>query len=658
VNITNLLNSISAARMEYESFGNSVLDRFVVPFKIDELDLRNQKLSMALVGSRGSGKSTYIQYFSHSTRFDKKNKSIDRSEFDCIVLYWKPDIAYCQGLNGKWLGDSNASSFFKMHASIELIEEFIRMLTNVKHHFPKELEQITQSNSNFLRGLNIVSKSKIENIEQMFQWVDDQRFDLSTRLNPINLDGMLSLDPKETLSYLIKSLERDCQIFSNTQFKVFVDEFELLNISQQRLINSYRKESKAKVSWNVAYKLHAKPTPETLSDQPLQEPDDFRTQVLDNLIKENFELYAAEIFLLSIKAAGIECPESSISSSFLGDRGRVKERLAQKYRDNTLAAIKSLFPTPSVKDLSSKYLNKDWLQKKLAEIIKSEGRPIELTKTILEDPSLAVTIVGTYRQKSFDLDAYLEGRAKEKVGTYEFNSLLTFRNQNSNLNLPIYSGFERFITMTTPNVRHFKELCFGSLKQLDEELKVKTIKTFEDIPPVSPEKMDIAAVTTSKLLTDEVISYPPYGNKLYTLVNRIGELFKMSQKSSYQSEPERVIFSIKYDYANTDPELEKILSAGECWKILTSDDSKRLKSENQITSKEYRLSPIYSPRFGISYRKKRGITFELSEFKTLINGTYEEFDAIRDKYRKIWRSEEKDVVVDEEHLIKDQGKLI
>lgn len=655
MNITRLLNSLSAARMEYESLDNSVLNRFVVPFKIDELDLRNQKLSTALVGSRGSGKSTYIKYFSHSTRLHQDLDHIDKSELDCLIMYWKPDIAYCQGLNEQWLGEETAFKFFKLHSSIELIDEFAKMVANICHHFPDHTSKIKHKDSYTSKAIFKVTNGEVKKLEDLESWADDQRFDISTRLNPINTEGMLSLDPKATIQYVVNSLVRDCNLLERTHFKIYVDEFELLTKNQQRLINSYRKESRAIIGWNVAYKLYAKPTFETLSDQPLQEPDDYRTAVLDDLIKNDFALYASEIFLLSMKTAGFEFKDLDIDPILMGDRSKIEFRCEPNYRDRLLNATKRLFPTKKVSDFSEDLSSTAWLRKKIDSILKEIDRTDISTDEILLNPSMAVVIAGTYHQKSFNLDHFIAGKLKEKITTFELSSLLTFRNQNSQLNIPIYSGFNRFITMTTPNVRHFKELCFASLKQHDEAIRAKEIACFEEIPPVPIEYMDAATITTSKLLVSEVVSYPPYGNKLSALVNRIGELFKISQKSHYQTEPERVIFSIKYDYANSDEELESILSAAECWRVLVSDDSKRLKSENQLTTKEYTLNPIYSPRYCISYRKKRGIIFELDEFKILLNGSYDDFEAIKAKYRKIWKY---DIEETEKTQIKHQDRLL
>jgi hypothetical protein len=645
--------------MEYESINQSMINRFVVPFKIDQIDLRNQNISIALVGSRGSGKSTFIQYFSHSTRFDLHLDSVDKSELDCIVLYWKPDIAYCQGLNESWLGKEISERFFMNHASLEIMDEFIKMVLNVKHHFPSELSKLDSSDCKLLDAFRKITNREVKDIDSLSDWIDEQKFELSSRLNPLCIEGMLGLNPKDTLVYLIKCLEKDCPIFSDTHFKVFVDEFELLEQDQQRIINGYRKGSSAKLNWNVAYKLYSKVSIDTKSNQPLQEPDDYKIEVLDDLISKDFSLYASEIFLLSVQSSGVDCSNIGIDPEILGDREKISIRKGDEYRSKIIGAMKKLLPKPDKSQLSSEgFLNQSWLKRKVENIVKAENKDSSLVNEIMKNPSLAVTIVGTSKQKRFDLDSLLinSPSTREKINTYQLNSLLSFRNQNSQLNLPIYSGFDRFIAMTTPNVRHFKVLCFNSLKQLGEEDKDKVLSCFDEMPNISPNKMDNAAVSTAKNLFEEIISYPPYGNKLYMLANRIGELFKASQKSQYQTEPERVIFSIKYDYANSDPDLENLLSAGEAWRVFISDDSKRLKSDSQYTSKEYVLNPIYSAKFGISYRKNRGIVFDLEEFKKISDGTSEEFETIRNRYRKKWKCDLDDNIDDGQ--IKEQGEML
>ena len=86
------------------------------------------------------------------------------------------------------------------------------------------------------------------------------------------------------------------------------------------------------------------------------------------------------------------------------------------------------------------------------------------------------------------------------------------------------------------------------------------------------------------------------------------------------------------------------------YKRQVEDNAKRIKDDLQITSKEYSLNPIYAPRFGISYRKKRGIKFSLKDFKTILNGSADDFEVIRKSYQQKWKLEGNDDQI--------QGRLV
>ncbi|RPA64105.1 hypothetical protein EGC86_02200 [Shewanella frigidimarina] len=647
--VIDIINKLSTARLEFQTSNGSVLNNFVVPFFIDKFDLRNISHSIALAGSRGSGKSTYIQYFSHSTRFDRNVTTISEEEFTCILLYWKPDIAYCQGLKSNWLGD-DALRFFSIHAALSLLQELSSLINNISYHFP-EIITCLKDNGIFWTRVAKVTNSTINDINELNSWIMDYKYEISTRLNPVNLDGILSIEPKQMLAYLTDALRLDYDKFSDTTFKVFIDEFELLNIEQQQVVNTYRKESNKLLNWNVAYKLNSKPTNETTCDQWLQSPDDYVEENLDNYIEGYFKIYAAEIFILTLQNAGLTCKVPQLTPGFLGDRKNIEARKEKSYQDKVISVIENILPTPSIKSLSEICITNNSVKNKLLTILKSLNFSKEISELIFLDTSLALTILGTYKQKSFESELiikYLNNNStkseiktiKDKINTFEFNTLLSLNLQNAFIQVPLYAGFERFITMTTPNIRHFKELCLSSLKQSDDFDSNIEYLNIEDIKPITFIGMHKGSITSSTSLVKEVISYPPHGNKLSHMVNRIGELFRISQKASYQSEPERDIFTFTYDYSGADKELEDFLNSALSWRVLVEDESRRIKDDKQITSKEFQLNPVYAPKFGISYRKKRGITLTMEQFKVIVSGSSESFDIIRKQYQQKWKSDD------------------
>ncbi len=644
--IVDILNELSNARAEFSSENNSVYNKFVVPYFIDKCDIRKESHSIALVGSRGSGKSTYIQYFCHATRFDTRKENIPEDEFDCIVFYWKPDTAYCQGLKREWLGN-DADLFFKVHAATSLLTELSSMIKNVLRHY-QEVQSDLAKGGMLYEALSLVTKESVTSLDDIENIVSRWKYEVSTRLNPVNTEGLLSIEPMEMMVFLLEALRKDCQLFSSTSFKIFVDEFELLNNYQQKVINTYRKESKKLINWNVAYKKNAKPTPETISDQWLQKPDDYREIDLDEMIRGDFKIFAAEILILSFQSVGLDCLPGTFNAQFLGERRNIDSRRKSEYRSEILRLIERILPTPSIKQLSELCLSKSSVSNEVKRILSENNAPQGTIQQLMDNPSLAITLLGINQQKSFNLSDFIEDTdpnnaskaVKEKINTYEFNTLLHLNLRWSSLEVPVYAGFERFVAMTSSNIRHFKELCFNTIKQFNENASDIELNSVEDLPIFPYECMHAGAILTSRYLVDEIASYPPYGKKLSQMVNRIGEIFRVSQKTTYQTEPERTIFIIEYDFSGDDVELESFIESALSWRVLVDDSVKRLKSENNIIrSREFQLNPIYSPRFGVSYRKKRDVVFTAEAFKQIIGGPYSLYELLLKEYRSKWKLE-------------------
>ena len=643
MNFSNLINKFSTSRMEYQSKSGSVLNSFVVPFFIDRLDLRKLDHSVALCGSRGSGKSTYIQYYSHHTRFDKQLNKIKDNEFECIILYWKPEILYCQGLKENWLG-TKAEIFFLTHASLSILEEISIMLENIGHHF-EDLKSSMEAKRNFWNAVSYIVKKEIKSLLDLNNWISNYQYEISTRLNPINTEGMVSFNPKSMLIYLIKSLKLDYPKFKYTTFKIFIDEFELLDTYQQKIINTYIKESNKTLSWNVAFKLNSKPSTETISNQWLQEPDDYVTKNLDEYLENTFDTFAAEIFLLTLQNAGLKNNLNEITPNFLGNRDNISTRLTNKYKVNLFDIINSILPTPKINELVDIAFSSPSVKNKFNHISKDLQFKEEAFEKISVNSNIALFILGTHRQKSFcktEIENFILGKLDNdkisklntKIVTFEFNTLLSLNLQNKSINIPVYAGFDRFITMSSPNIRHFKQLCTNALRESQDLDSETDFINIDDVRAISFVGMNNGAIRTSEALVNEVSSYPPHGKKLTNLVNRVGELFRISQKTLIQTEPERTAFTFHND--GSDIELEKFLNSALSWRVLVKDETRRIKDDMQITNFEYRLNPLYSPKFGISYRKKRGIKFDLKTFKDLYECSPDEFERIRSRYLDRW----------------------
>ena len=196
-------------------------------------------------------------------------------------------------------------------------------------------------------------------------------------------------------------------------------------------------------------------------------------------------------------------------------------------------------------------------------------------------------------------------------------------------NIPVYSGFDRFVNLSSLNVRHFLELCYQTfLLNLKAEDSNKELK-IDDLFDIPDSTMHKAAKITSNKLLSEIPSFAPMGQRLNIVVQRLGELFRIAHQQNPITEPEINHFGITTD--SLDIEIQKVLKQALCWNVLIQLKMTKEKNNIDTNKYDYQLNPIYAPAFDISYRKMHKQKFLLSELKLLFNGSNDEWI----NYRKI-----------------------
>lgn len=647
--ITKLLQDLSTARTEQQTFTYSVYKKFVVPPKIGQFDLRKQKHSIALQGSRGCGKTTYVRYFSHWTQFDKTRLSIEQS-IDGIVLYWKPDTVFYRSMSKGWLTPAESHAFFMTIAGLELFQEFLHALDNVSHHWSDFLEDLDKS-PQFWPAIFTISNNNERSFSAQLQWVTMELYKARTAIKKAKTDALADIDPSAMFKLLVPIVQNNCSRFQNIRFFLYVDEFENLAEQQQRIINGYRKGSDARFTWNVAFKRFANLTTKTDGDEQLNSPDDYRDMFMEEIygaeqapesapgiykLTTTSRLFTSEVLLLSLLNDEITTTIESLKADILGDPNKIDLRGSEQYQKSIFQLMEKIFPTRDAPELARDAMQKASVRK----IIKDQlSTIVDLPTEVLEQfinksPSDALVSWTISQQKTFktkQLLAYINGDGPEfrsylqRINTYRLAAILCLNIKYNYINIPIYSGFDRFCFLAQNNIRHFVELCYQSLHQLDKETEISTL---EDFPSVSSEQMHLGAIEASNSIIDHVVNFEPMGQTLARLVNRLGTLFEFYQRQPAQSEPEKVSFVIKGHYGDLSGSLQNIINSAKCWRVLIEENITRDKRSNAVVSgSQYRLNPIYSPHFKISYTTGRTVEFNESDFRLICEGNNEEYSA-------------------------------
>jgi len=651
--LTELLNALGTARTEQQNFSYSVYNKFVVPPALVQYDLREMRHSIILQGSRGCGKTTYIRYFSHWTQFDKNRDSLESESVSSIILYWKPDTAFFRSISYGWLKEEESYQFFMTISGLELLYELISALDNISYHWPEIIQEL-DSSTDFWTSVELITGINDRSFSAQLQWVKKQLYIAETAIQGPDTNQLIKISPSAVLKLLIPIIQRDCARLRGVRFAVYVDEFENLSDQQQKIINGYRKGSDAKLTWNVAHKRFAKIVNNTDGVEQVTVTDDFRNLYMEEIYGAerksdapegvyeygtSSQVFTSEVFLHGLLSEGIISDIEGISLETLTDRAYIQARKLKSYRDHVLTLMKRLFPEPLVPDLAKKAMEQNGVRNLvLKQLSKYEVIPQKsIEKFVAEKPADALVTWCISQQKTFKPNQLLEfiekGNAafKERVRTYSMASLLSMNIRFDYIDIPIYSGFDRFISLSQSNIRHFVELCYQSLNQLDTECNVRTLT---DIPSVTYQQMHQGAIETSLSFIGKVNSFEPLGQKLAILVNRLGVLFQSYQRQPIQSEPEKVSIVVEGIYGEIPEEISDLIEAAKCWRVIIQDNITRDRSAQKVisSSSQFRLSPICSPGFSISYRKGRTIQLSAREFQDLCFSDNQKFQKWLDDH--------------------------
>lgn len=652
MNLDDVLQYLSTARAEFRTLEKSVLDSFVVPFYLEQNNLSAIAHSVALAGGRGCGKTTYLRYFSHWTQFDKNKKNVVEDDLNSIVLYWKPDTVFCRALR---FTESNSRLFFLTLMGLEVFDEIRGMISNLVQHFP-QLETQLEKSVIFWETISHIAGKSIRGFNGLEKWIRESKYTVQSKINSNDKNNVPNIDPKALLNLLLPVLRTEASLLAKTKFKIFVDEFENLSNEQQKIINTYRKHSDASLSWNVAHKTDANITNETDGDEPIQEPNDYRTLKLDvdyedAKERKDYNVLSSEILLLSLQKANLKCNLDDLTPAFFSDRDNLERRRTNAYRKNVLQIARKILPTPTIKGLAEIALeNKSTKNRIHNALVDLDGvTPAFVSSLLSEKPEVAVTAWSVCNQRSFspsDLINYANNGYKtsdpfyQKVETYLYSALLSLNIQYSYIDVPVYAGINRYFELSKGNIRHFIELCYQAIKH--ESVTTRNpFHNLEDFPKISFMNSHAGAKSASEHVFREIPSFSPMGQTLYSMAKRLGDMFQIIQRSKKHSEPEQCHFFVRCDYGDLGEKINEIFKQAKCWKVLLEHTGTKDKNPNKLALTEYQLNPIYAPKFGISYRRKKRTELTLSELNVICTGSAEEYTALRDIFLDRWDVEYK-----------------
>ncbi|UUZ74590.1 hypothetical protein LP414_19565 [Polaromonas sp. P1(28)-13] len=164
---------------------------------------------------------------------------------------------------------------------------------------------------------------------------------------------------------------------------------------------------------HIAHKREAVTDFKTSSEERIVEIHDIRTIDLElelSKTKEDFELLAAELFLLRLHQASgrFNCPE--FKPEWLHDSKYLENRLSKSYRDAVVGCVRKILPFSNAPEIAQQVIENDPLRRRLKDMLE-KGLALQKLKDVVPAETL---ISSTYPSASIVLGALLN--RKTQVG--------------------------------------------------------------------------------------------------------------------------------------------------------------------------------------------------------------------------------------------------
>jgi len=578
-------------------------------------------------GSRGCGKTMFFLCNSWKEKFleAEANKQDLKALFrdgNILGFYYKVDGKFVgRNLFGKGIEEWVWQSIFNTYFNIMIAKEILAFLEycinrNVisEDHIKNLLLRVNQKVQNKESGTSITA------VGNYFDHILDK---IEAFSNDPEKEKPIGLHAGTLVTTFIEEI-RKITVFSACRFHIFVDEFEEMNVQQQKQINTLIKQSKYWLVYDIGVKSTGRFTEETISGEIIQEPHDFahyypesdsfsrQTDYEDLLIsicRKRLQEYIPERlasnqdffdirFYLKFYGLNVELQEFAAKPKFEKIKALLKEKIDNENNQHRLYSAEELNDvyavllgqTPDIVRMHISLLNR-----------KSKGKLKEL-----------------YENAKLNTDKYKDWKHNMLFATY----FLLCKELDVNKK---YHGLKTFSMLSSGVIRSFLEICESAF-----DFAISNKFTFEAPRSLTMEEQTQAAHYVSQSKVSKIDGFVPDGVYLKRMILALGKLFylKHTDPDATLGEPEPNHFYTKTtELRSLSSDAGRVLEHAVMHNVLQFDVPTKEKNDS-IETTDYHINHIFCPFFKISHRRKRKLYIDPKDLKTLLIGNNSEAEKV------------------------------
>lgn len=612
-----------------------ILQYWYTPFKTgalkdyDEARFYSEKMPVVLQGSRGSGKTTILKYFSFPVQIERANQSSKTicqqlAEDGGVGFYLRCDdsflnmfkTVFAYSMKDMW------NRCFKHYLELFFARNILIMVKSIGFSEKNEEEKF-------------VKKLSLQNLDSNFSFttVNDISAYLESEIRYINKFKNEALfsneifrpehfwDFFELSGLLISEIKAYFKQLGSINFLLLVDEFENLPPELQKMFNTIIKFCNEGMSLRIGRRSENVVTTETVNSvEYLREENDYRLVVLDyqgDQIK-GLKDYLAGIAQKRLEAfEGITIPHDIVH--ILGE----KENLDNECIQVTDGRDRHLY---DVLKTNQRIRTDDKLCEDIVRIISCNNNIIATTLCALWVARSEGEDLREYAAFAADaMTACFEKKDHPKKDKFKSDYNDKYRYAITCLICSLYKKDKEYYSFNTicylseGNARTFINL----VKAIISDAMFYERKSFLNKGDISVKSQSRAIREFSLAEFNSVCSIIQRGQEIKSLILRIGEVLAEYHKDKLVRYPETTQFV--YHFEELSEPAQEVIRTAEGWGLIKKRKEKqRLSASVNQEGFLCALNRVFSPIFNISYRIRGGVNviFSSEEIDNMINGAH------------------------------------
>lgn len=589
----------------------------------DEHKFRTSRIPIILQGSRGSGKTTILKYFSYPSQVERADENkvtfLNTIEKEKEVgFYYRCDDSFISTFKGIFsnIDAESWTIYFDHYLEMVFCKSLLEMLFVIIDRQEVSVSDETSIVSEFIESKSL-EKYNIEfSLKGLYSFICEQVNYINNfknqfiftdeKFSPVLVVSLFDFSDK-----IISLLRKFIPEFKDVLFVLMFDEFENLSIELQKRFNTLIKFARENISMRIGRRSEGIITSETVNrTEYLRENHDYYLASLEKeLDKDNKNVREYFLQIAKKRFAVVKENHTQIIDiiHMLGDKENYDLECKEVCKNKKLHLDYILKEIPALSE-------DDNLREEVINIIKNDLNPIAETlnalwvirekKNYLDAAKKVARIMKSYFARNDEEDT--KKYANDYTNKYRY-AITVFLCSVYKKN-KLYYGFNAICYLSNGNTRTFINLC----RTIISDALFYEKKHFLMTGVITKEVQSKAIHNFSQAEFDEICSIIKYGNYIRNFILNLGNVFSVYHKDKKMRYPETNQFV--FSEIDLYPEDKKIIEVAESWAmIIKKGKSQRVTASVDKKGDIYHINKIFYPIFNISYRTRGGVNLTFSK---------------------------------------------